>query len=532
MISTITAGALNGVEAYLAEAEVDISTGLPGFCMVGYLSGEVKEARERVQVALRNAGFDHAPLKITVNLAPAHLRKEGTAYDLPIAVGMLQSLGYFPPARTEGILFAGELGLDGEVKGVRGILPIVREAARQGLKACIVPMENALEGGVIPGITVRGVRDFEQLIRYLKAGGEEGGEEILPAVRIDPEKYFAEETADQSPDFSEVCGQESAKRAAEIAAAGFHNLLMVGPPGTGKSMIAKRIPGILPPLDLDESLEVAAVYSVAGELSGSAPLIRRRPFRNPHHTITQAALIGGSGIPKPGVISLAHRGVLFLDELPEFARATLDSLRQPLEDHEIHLARMYGNVAYPADFMLVCAMNPCPCGYYPDRGRCTCTESEIRKYQGRVSGPILDRIDLCTEVLPMDVKKLSGAERTAGYLPGESSETIRKRVVAAHKRQQERFRDRNIFFNSDIPAGEMKLFCPLGEKQRKLMEQAYTAMGLSPRSYHRILRVARTIADLAGEEKIREEHIMEALYFRMSDRTFRGRGSANEASGL
>lgn len=559
MISTIIAGGLNGVEAYLAEVEVDISTGLPGFSMVGSLNGEVREARERVQVALRNAGFDHAPMKITVNLAPADLRKEGTAYDLPIAVGMLQSLGYFPASRTEGILFAGELGLDGEVKGVRGILPIVREAAGQGIKSCVVPGENAMEGAVIPGITVRGVENIGQLVRFLKAGGECGGEEILPASRVDGEKYFAENPGEETLDFREVCGQEGAKRAAEIAAAGFHNLLMIGPPGTGKSMIAKRIPGILPPLSLEESLEVSSVYSVAGQLQKFHPLMRKRPFQSPHHTITQAALTGGSSMPRPGVISLAHRGVLFLDELAEFARPSLDSLRQPLEDHEVHLARMYGNVTYPADFMLVCAMNPCPCGFYPDRGRCTCTESEIRKYQGRISGPILDRIDLCAEVLPMDIKKLSGTGKTSGGLGGESSAAIRRRVMAAQKKQQERFqevygsqevyrsqgnqennsrgnasllRGRRLFFNSDIPAGDMEKFCHLGRKQQELMERAYLSMHLSARSYHRILRVARTIADLAGEEDILEEHILEAMCYRMADHIYWRREGSNETTGL
>lgn len=520
MISTITAGGLYGVEAYLVQVEVDISTGLPGFSMVGSLNGEVREARERVQVALRNVGFDQPPMKITVNLAPADIRKEGTAYDLPIAVGILQSYGYFKPADTEGILFAGELGLSGEIKGVRGILPIVREAAKKGIKCCIVPMENASEGAVIPGIEVRGAKDFKQIVRFLQAKASVRNE-ILPVVEIDRESYFAQAVVEAELDFSDVHGQEGAKRAAEIAAAGFHNLMMIGPPGAGKSMIAKRIPGILPPLSIEESMEVSSIYSVAGKLQETQPLLVKRPFQSPHHSITQAALMGGSIVPKPGVISLAHRGVLFLDELPEFARMTLDSLRQPLEDQKVQVSRVYGNFSYPAGFMLVCAMNPCVCGYYPDKNRCTCTEPEVRKYLGKISGPILDRIDLCVEILPINVSQLNGSV-------GESSEVIRRRVMAARKIQEERKQT-----NATITVSDMDRICYLGKKQRRLMEQAYETMHLSARGYHRTLRVARTIADLANEEQILEEHLMEALCFRMADNTYwRRRNDAHDRTGV
>ena len=507
MISTIYSGGLYGITAYLVQVEVDISTGLPGFGMVGSLSGEVREAKERVQVALRNAGYDLPPMKITVNLAPAHIRKEGTAYDLPIAVGMLAALGYFSQAATKGILFAGELGLDGEIKPVRGILPIVQEAAKSGIRCCVISGQNAMEGASAAEMEVRGADHICQVIRFLQED-RRYQDSILPCVTLSEESFDI--TQGKMPDFSDVCGQEGAVRAAEIAAAGFHNLLMIGPPGAGKSMIAKRIPGILPPLSREESMEVSSIYSVAGLLKESQPIVKVRPFQSPHHTVTKAALTGGSGVPRPGIMSLAHRGVLFLDELPEFLRPTLDCMRQPLEEHEVQIARAYGNVTYPADFMLVCAMNPCVCGYYPDRNRCRCSESSIRKYLGKVSGPVLDRIDLCVEIRPVKIASL----RKKG---GESSEEIRRRVMEARKRQEQRYEGTGIHFNAEIPSAEMERYCPLGAAQQKVMEEAYEAMQLSARGYYRILRVARTIADLAGEEQIREEHLLEAICYRTND---------------
>lgn len=511
MFSTIISGGLYGVEAYLVQVEVDISTGLPGFGMVGFLGGEVREARERVQVALRNAGFEIPPMKITVNLAPADRRKEGTAYDLPVAVGVLASMGYFPLSAVKGFLFVGELGLNGEIKPVRGVLPIVREAARAGIRCCIVPVQNAAEGAVIPGMEVRGAESLGQLVRFMQEG-EELRDIILPPKKVDRQQSITM-TAGHFPDFSEVHGQEGAKRAAEIAAAGFHNLLMIGAPGAGKSMIAKRIPGIMPPLTQEESMEVSAIYSVAGLLTEERPLLTDRPFQSPHHTVTRAALTGGGSVPRPGVLSLAHRGVLFLDELPEFSRATLDCMRQPLEERKVHLAKVYGSMVYPADFMLVCAMNPCICGYYPDRNRCRCTETEIRRYQSRVSGPILDRIDLCTEVLPIKMTRLKEA-------PGESSADIRQRVMKARAMQEERYKKDRYHFNAEVPAADMEKYCMLGAGIQKVMEQAYEKLQLSARGYHRILRVARTIADLAGEEGIREEHLIEAICYRANDQNF------------
>lgn len=507
MYSTVMTGALQGVSAYPVSVEVDVSPGLPTLSLVGSLSQEVREAKERVGVALRNAGFHLPAGRITVNLSPANRRKEGTAFDLSIAVGLLAAMGRISEKRVVNTLFLGEVGLDGEIKGVSGVLPIVREAAAWGVGQCIVPAANALEGALISGITVRGVASLQELFSFLLLEGEEG-EALLPAVRLDTAKLFREKAEEKAPDFSEVNGQETAKRGAEIAAAGFHNLLMVGPPGAGKSMIAKRIPGILPPLTLKESLEVTSVFSVAGLLREGETLATKRPFQSPHHSISLAALVGGSIIPKPGMISLAHRGVLFLDELPEFQRAVLDSLRQPLEEREIHIARVNGTVTYPSDFMLVCAMNPCPCGYYPDRNRCRCTEPQIRRYMGRVSGPILDRIDLCVELQAVDIASLKNCNKN------ENSERIRERVVRARELQKERFQGTKYQFNGEIEAADMEKFCVLGEKEQQYMEQLYRSLDLSARAYHRILKVARTIADLAEAEEIKVEHLLEAAFYR------------------
>lgn len=513
MYSTITSGALLGVHAYLVSVEVDIATGLPGFCMVGYLSGEVRESKERVQVALKNAGFELPPTRITVNLSPADCRKEGAAFDLPIAVGILQAMGFFKADVVKNTLFLGELGLNGEIRKTKGVLPIVREAARQGIRQCIVPKENAMEGAVIPGVVVRGVEHIVELLSFLQETSQKR-EEILPRTTLDVDKLFVQ-SRETVLDFAEISGQETAKRAAEIAAAGFHNLLMVGPPGAGKSMIAKRIPGIMPPLTLEESLEVTSVFSVAGALKEREALMTTRPFQNPHHTVSITALTGGSSIPKPGIISLSHRGVLFLDEMPEFPRNILDSLRQPMEERSVQVAKAGGNVTYPADFMLVCAMNPCPCGYYPDLNRCRCTQNQIQKYMGKISGPILDRIDLCVELQAVDVNKL--------HMPknAESSETIKKRVWKAREIQEERFREMGKQFNGDMNGSEIEKYCELGKEQKKYMEQIYTSLKLSARGYHKVLKVARTIADLAGQENIQTEHLLEAACYRTTSEYWR-----------
>ncbi len=495
-----------GIHASMVQVEVDATSGLPSMSMVGSLGSEVRESRERVMAALKNAGIDIPPKHVTVNLSPADLRKEGTAYDLPIAIGMLEALGFFPEGSAKGILFLGELGLNGEIRAVRGVLPIVREAAAIGISECIVPEVNAAEGAVIPGIRVRGAKDLEQVMVFLLAKEKER-ENILPIKQVSVDKLFQKDILRSGNDFSEVKGQETAKRGAKIAAAGFHNLLMLGPPGAGKSMIAKRIPGIMPPLTLDESLEVTAIYSVAGQL-GERALMTQRPFQSPHHTISSPALTGGGVIPRPGIISLSHRVVLFLDELPEFQRASLDSMRQPMEDKQVQITRTGGNLIYPSDFMLVCAMNPCPCGYFPDRNRCRCTEPQIKRYAGHVSGPILDRIDLCVELQAVGVESL---QKEAC---GESSEEMRKQVEKARKIQMERFQGTAYRFNGDIQAADMDRFCYLGEAEKRCMKKLYEEMGLSARSYHRIRKVARTIADLQGEDRIRTEHLLEAAMYR------------------
>lgn len=495
----------------MIHVEVDISTGLPGFSMVGSLNSEVREAKERVQVALKNAGFDLPPKKVTINLAPANLKKSGTGFDVPIAIGILQTLGYFSEKATENILFAGELGLDGEIKPITGILPIVKEAAFRGIGTCIIPWENRVEGSLIPDIRVRGVRNIHQLTAFLQERNTEKQEQLLPAETCRTLEFLGEEQNQVSFDFAEIRGQEIAKRAAEIAVAGFHNLLMSGPPGGGKSMIARAMAGILPPMTWQESIEVTAIYSVAGILDPDKPLILRRPFQNPHHTISAAALIGGGIYTRPGAISLAHRGILFLDELTEFPRSILECLRQPLEDHQVNIARAQGNYIYPADFMLICAMNPCRCGYFPDKNRCCCSEADIAKYRNKLSGPLLDRMDMYVETSRIELDKLQSVQ------PGESSAEIRRRVMDARAIQQERFQGKKYSFNGDMEAGELEQFCKLGNEEKRLMELAYKRLDLSARTYHRILKVARTIADLEHSEQIREEHISEALAYRLTE---------------
>jgi magnesium chelatase family protein len=468
----------------------------------------VRESRERVSVALKNVGFHMPPQRVTVNLSPADERKDGTAFDLPIAVGVLKSAGNCSHTEqtdiTHNTLFLGELGLNGELRKVRGVLPIVTEAAEKGVERCVVPMANLMEAAVVPGIRAYGAENITQVAEFITKGNVD----ILTYKSIDAESFFSENNCHITDNFSQIAGQENAKRAAKIAAAGFHNLLMTGPPGAGKSMIAKCIPGILPPITLKESLEITSIMSVAGLLKEGESLVTERPFKSPHHTISLPALIGGSAIPRPGSISLAHRGVLFLDELPEFGTRLLDGMRQPLEDRKVNIARVQGNITYPADCMLVAAMNPCPCGYYPDADRCRCSAVQIRRYMGRISGPILDRIDLCVEVQPVEINSMKqiGA--------GESSEDMRRDVIRAHNRQKERFRGTEYRFNADIRAADMDKYCHLGEEEQKCMEQMYEQLGLSARTYHRILKVARTIADLEDEDNIKNNHLLEAACLR------------------
>lgn len=523
MYCSVCTGALQGIYAYLVQAEVDAAQGLPGLELVGYLAGEVKEARERVRVALKNAGVELPPMRITVNLSPADIRKDGTGFDLPIAVGMLGALGKLPPESLTDTLLVGELGLSGEIRRVKGVLPIVQEAAGQGIKRCILPAENAGEGGVVQGIEVIGVENITQLLDYLRAE-EADKPKLIPPTVLSAEKLLSAGEAEEQPDFADVIGQEMVKRGAEIAAAGFHNMLIIGPPGTGKTMIGKRIPGILPPMTMEESLEVSRIYSVQGLLDGKQALITHRPFVQPHHTITAQALVGGGRIPTPGAVSLAHRGVLFLDEFPEFPRVMLDILRQPLEEKQVIVSRTYGSFKYPADFMLVAAMNPCPCGYFPDLNRCTCSENEVRRYLGHVSGPILDRIDIAVEAPDIDIHRLgSGAQE----MPDKrmSSAVMRERVAGARKMQERRFQGTAYRFNSEIRTGDMRKFCTLGMEEEVMLEQILGQQGASARAYHRILKVSRTIADLDGSEKITRGHLSEALCYRMTDgKYWKGKG--------
>jgi len=500
MVCCVTSLGLYGVEGYPVTAECALSGGLPAFDVVGLPDAAVKEARERVRSAVKSSGFDFPVSRITVNLAPAGRRKAGTVYDLPILVGILAAGGQLSLARERDSAFVGELSLDGRLRPVSGILPMALAARRAGVGRLFVPADNAPEATLADGLAVFPVRDVAELAEHLS-----GDRPIQPAP------VWQDELAPvHGPDFAEVKGQEHTKRALEVAAAGGHHVLMSGSPGSGKSMMAKRLPSILPDLTRAEALACTEIYSVMGLTSREHPMVRRRPFRSPHHTISAAGMAGGGSTPRPGEISLAHNGVLFLDELPEFHSDVLEVLRQPLEDGQTQISRVSGSVTYPSRFMLVCAMNPCKCGWYGHpSGRCTCTEQAVRRYLSRLSGPMLDRIDICVDVPALDYEELSGASA-----PAESSADIRARVNAARRIQTERYGPDGPACNAQMGPKELRTYCKLDEGCQKLIRGAYDRLGLTARGYDRILRVARTIADLDGAEEIAVHHLAEALQYR------------------
>ncbi len=507
MLSKIYSSATYGIDAYLVEVETNIEKQIPGFTIVGLPDNAVKESRERVTTAIKNNGIKFPKRKITVNLAPADVKKEGSSFDLPIAVGLLAAIDCITTTNMDDTVFLGELAFDGKLRPVKGALPIAVEVKKNNLKKLILPAESAAEASIVEGIDVYGMEDLAEVIQFLN--GEVEKEKSV----TDTKKLFVG-INQHHLDFSDVKGQENVKRALEVAAAGSHNILMIGPPGSGKTMLAKRIPSILPPMTFDEALETTKIHSVAGILTKEHALITERPFRSPHHTVSDAALVGGGSIPKPGEVSYAHYGVLFLDELPEFKKNVLEVLRQPLEDGKVTVSRSKLSLQFPANFMLAAAMNPCPCGYYTDTSRqCTCVSNQIQRYMAKISGPLLDRIDIHIEVPAVKYRELSSEAS------GETSAQIRERVITARQIQLKRFKNlKNIFNNGDMGSKEIRQFCKLDSAGSELMKMAMTRLGFSARAYDRILKVSRTIADLENSENILSHHISEAIQYRALDR--------------